>query len=61
MLLLDESRWTKHGERYATVITDGRGNASRLRSSMHDREQLLIAACVDIEVYDASGNIVHIA
>ncbi|GBM03838.1 hypothetical protein AVEN_231310-1 [Araneus ventricosus] len=35
--LLDESRWEKHGERYATVIIDDRGNASRLRSSMGDR------------------------
>ncbi|GBM50666.1 hypothetical protein AVEN_45942-1 [Araneus ventricosus] len=41
--------------RYATVITDERG------SSMRDREQLLFAARVDIDVYDASGNIVHIA
>ncbi|GBO13317.1 hypothetical protein AVEN_136510-1, partial [Araneus ventricosus] len=39
MSLLDESRWKKHGERYATVITDDRGNVSRLRSSMRDREQ----------------------
>ncbi|GBN31736.1 hypothetical protein AVEN_82-1 [Araneus ventricosus] len=58
MSRLDESRWKKHGERYATAITDDRGNASRLRSSMHDREQLLFAARVDI---DASGNIVHVA
>ncbi|GBL88074.1 hypothetical protein AVEN_61116-1, partial [Araneus ventricosus] len=57
----DGSRWKKYGERYATAITDDRGNASRLRSSMHDREQLLFAARVDIDVYDASGNIVHIA
>ncbi|GBL83123.1 hypothetical protein AVEN_68984-1 [Araneus ventricosus] len=61
MSLLDESRWKKHGERYATVITDDPGNAGRLRSSMRDREKLLFAACVDIDVYDASGNIVHIA
>ncbi|GBM68866.1 hypothetical protein AVEN_261839-1 [Araneus ventricosus] len=61
MSRLDESRWKKHGERYATAITDDRRNASRLRSSMHDREQLLFAARVDIDVYDASGNIVHIA
>ncbi|GBM97218.1 hypothetical protein AVEN_27045-1 [Araneus ventricosus] len=61
MSLLDESRWKKHGERYATLITDERGNAVRLRSSMRDREQLLFAARVDIDVYDASGNIVHIA
>ncbi|GBO26103.1 hypothetical protein AVEN_84457-1 [Araneus ventricosus] len=61
MSRLDESRWKKHGERYATAITDDRGNASRLRSSMHDREQLLFAARVNIKVYDASGNIVHIA
>ncbi|GBM27892.1 hypothetical protein AVEN_256689-1 [Araneus ventricosus] len=61
MSRLDESRWKKHGERYATAITDDRGNASRLRSSMRDREQLLFAARVDIDVYDASGNIVHIA
>ncbi|GBN69903.1 hypothetical protein AVEN_62902-1 [Araneus ventricosus] len=61
MSLLDESRWKKHGERYATVITDDRGNAARLRSSMRDREQLLFAARVDIDVYDTSGNIVHIA
>ncbi|GBM20818.1 hypothetical protein AVEN_108263-1 [Araneus ventricosus] len=61
MSRLDESRWKKHGERYATAITDDRGNASRLRSSMHDREQLLFAARVDIDVYGASGNIVHIA
>ncbi|GBM93373.1 hypothetical protein AVEN_164087-1 [Araneus ventricosus] len=47
----------KHGERYATVITDNRGNASCLRSSMRDREQLLFAACVDIDVDDASRNI----
>ncbi|GBM46014.1 hypothetical protein AVEN_171671-1 [Araneus ventricosus] len=59
MSLLDESRLKEHGERYATVITDDRGNA--LRSSMRDREQLLFAARVDIDVYDASGNIVHIA
>ncbi|GBO31460.1 hypothetical protein AVEN_173016-1 [Araneus ventricosus] len=39
MSLLDESRWKKHGERYAMVITDDRENAARLRSSMHDREQ----------------------
>ncbi|GBM93658.1 hypothetical protein AVEN_132442-1 [Araneus ventricosus] len=51
----------KHGERYATVITDDRGNASRLRSLMRDREQLLFAARVDIDVCDAPGNIVHIA
>ncbi|GBO16981.1 hypothetical protein AVEN_47919-1 [Araneus ventricosus] len=57
MSRLDESRWKKHGERYAAAITDDRGNASRLRSSMHDREQLLFAARVDIDVYDASGNI----
>ncbi|GBM56298.1 hypothetical protein AVEN_125054-1 [Araneus ventricosus] len=57
MSLLDESRWKKHGERYATVITD----AARLLSSMRDREQLLFAARVDIDVYDTSGNIVHIA
>ncbi|GBM04899.1 hypothetical protein AVEN_252836-1 [Araneus ventricosus] len=55
MSLLDESRWKKHEERYATVITADRG------SSMCDREQLLFAARVDIDVYDASGNIVHIA
>ncbi|GBN95860.1 hypothetical protein AVEN_159827-1 [Araneus ventricosus] len=61
MSLLDESRWKKHGERYATVITDDRGNAARLRSSMCDREQLLFAARVDIDVYDTSGNIAHIA
>ncbi|GBM74374.1 hypothetical protein AVEN_199255-1 [Araneus ventricosus] len=61
MSLLDESRWKKHGERYATVFTDGWGNAARLRSSMRDLEQLLFAARVDIDVYDASGNIVHIA
>ncbi|GBN59046.1 hypothetical protein AVEN_220290-1 [Araneus ventricosus] len=61
MSLLDESRWKKHGERYATVITDDRRNAARLLSSMCDREQLLFAALVDIDVYDASGNIVHIA
>ncbi|GBM60077.1 Uncharacterized protein K02A2.6 [Araneus ventricosus] len=61
MSLLYESRWKKHGERYATVITDDRGNAARLRSSMRDRGQLLFAARVDIDVYDASGNIVHIA
>ncbi|GBN84884.1 hypothetical protein AVEN_108306-1 [Araneus ventricosus] len=61
MSLLDESRWKKHGERYATVITDDRANAARLRSSMCDREQLLFAARVDIDVYDTSGNIVHIA
>ncbi|GBO45798.1 hypothetical protein AVEN_238198-1, partial [Araneus ventricosus] len=30
MSLLDESRWKKHGETYATVITDGRGNALAL-------------------------------
>ncbi|GBM03153.1 hypothetical protein AVEN_70578-1 [Araneus ventricosus] len=58
---MSQSRWKKHGERYATVITDDRGNAARLRSSMCDREQLLFAALVDIDVYDASGNIVHIA
>ncbi|GBN87801.1 hypothetical protein AVEN_261610-1 [Araneus ventricosus] len=57
MSRLDESRWKKHGERYAAAITDDRGNASRLRSSMHDQEQLLFAARVDIDVYDASGNI----
>ncbi|GBN58098.1 hypothetical protein AVEN_39298-1 [Araneus ventricosus] len=28
---------------------------------MHDPEQLLFAALVDIDVHDASGNIVHIA
>ncbi|GBN57179.1 RNA 3'-terminal phosphate cyclase-like protein [Araneus ventricosus] len=39
MSLLDESRWKKRGERYATVITDDGGNAAHLRSSMHDREQ----------------------
>ncbi|GBM23841.1 hypothetical protein AVEN_91168-1 [Araneus ventricosus] len=61
MSRLDESRWKKHGGKYATAITDDRGNASRLRSSMHDREQLLFAARVDIDVYDASGNNVHIA
>ncbi|GBN19253.1 hypothetical protein AVEN_263618-1 [Araneus ventricosus] len=61
MSLLDESRWKKHGERYATVITDDRGNASSVRLLMRDREQLLFAARVDIDVYDASGNIVHIA
>ncbi|GBM89794.1 hypothetical protein AVEN_175374-1 [Araneus ventricosus] len=61
MSLLDESRWKKHGERYATVITDDRGNASHLRLSMRDREQLLFAARVDIDVYDASGNVLHIA
>ncbi|GBO25988.1 hypothetical protein AVEN_8786-1 [Araneus ventricosus] len=61
MSLFDESRWKKHGERYATVITDNRGNAACLRSSMRDREQLLFAARVDIDVYDASGNIVQIA
>ncbi|GBM05098.1 hypothetical protein AVEN_210807-1 [Araneus ventricosus] len=61
MSRLDESRWKKHGERYATAITDDRGNASRLRSSMRNREQLLFASRVDIDVYDASGNIVHIA
>ncbi|GBM93518.1 hypothetical protein AVEN_168009-1 [Araneus ventricosus] len=55
MSLLDESRWKKHEERYVTVITDDRGNAARLRSSMRDREQLLFAARVDID--DASGNI----
>ncbi|GBN26227.1 hypothetical protein AVEN_9669-1 [Araneus ventricosus] len=27
---------------------------------MRGREQLLLTACVDIDVYDASGNIVHI-
>ncbi|GBM57350.1 hypothetical protein AVEN_131404-1 [Araneus ventricosus] len=58
---IDESRWKKHGERWATVTTDDRGNAACLRSSMRDREQLLFAARVDIDVYDASGNIVHIA
>ncbi|GBL80066.1 hypothetical protein AVEN_186251-1 [Araneus ventricosus] len=61
MPLLDESRWKKHGERFATVITDGRRNASPLRLSIRDRERLLFAASVDIDVYDASGNIVHIA
>ncbi|GBN92912.1 hypothetical protein AVEN_15731-1 [Araneus ventricosus] len=59
--LFDESQCTKYGERYATVITDDRGNASRLQSSMHNQEQLRFVACVDIDVYDASGNIVHIA
>ncbi|GBO31559.1 hypothetical protein AVEN_223042-2-1, partial [Araneus ventricosus] len=39
MPLFDESRWKKHGERYATVIIDDRANATRLRSSMRDREQ----------------------
>ncbi|GBM88389.1 hypothetical protein AVEN_149445-1 [Araneus ventricosus] len=57
MSLLDDSRWKKHGERYATVITDDRGNASCLRSTIRDPEQLLFAARVDIDVYDASGNI----
>ncbi|GBN35278.1 hypothetical protein AVEN_125576-1 [Araneus ventricosus] len=61
MSLLDESRWKKHGERYAMVITDDRGNTACLRSSMRDREQLLFAVRVDIDAYDASGNIVHIA
>ncbi|GBO17115.1 hypothetical protein AVEN_38927-1 [Araneus ventricosus] len=59
--LLDESRWDKHRERYATIITDDRGNDSRLRSSMRDREQLLFAARVDIDVYDASRNIAGIS
>ncbi|GBM68727.1 hypothetical protein AVEN_231456-1 [Araneus ventricosus] len=47
-----EETWGKmrHGNHY------DRGNAARLRSSMRDREQLLI-----IDVYDASGNILHIA
>ncbi|GBN88107.1 hypothetical protein AVEN_191988-1 [Araneus ventricosus] len=45
------------GERYAIDW----GNAVRLRSSMRDWEQLLFAACVDIDVYDAPGYIVHIA
>ncbi|GBM16213.1 hypothetical protein AVEN_126468-1 [Araneus ventricosus] len=55
MSLLDESRWKKYGERYANAISDDRG------TSMRDREQLLFAARVNIDVYDASGNIVHIA
>ncbi|GBM53232.1 hypothetical protein AVEN_14248-1 [Araneus ventricosus] len=52
MPLLDV--WKKHEERYATVIADDRGNAARLRSSMRDREQLLFAARVDIDVNDVS-------
>ncbi|GBO33799.1 hypothetical protein AVEN_96285-1 [Araneus ventricosus] len=48
-------------ERYATVVTDDQGNTSRVQSSMRDREQLLFAARVDIDVYDVSGNIVNIA
>ncbi|GBN13217.1 hypothetical protein AVEN_113908-1 [Araneus ventricosus] len=34
MSLLDESRWKKHEERYTTVITDDRRNATRMPSSM---------------------------
>ncbi|GBN00811.1 hypothetical protein AVEN_37413-1 [Araneus ventricosus] len=39
MSLLDKSRWKKHEERYATVITDDQRNDVCLRSSMCEREQ----------------------
>ncbi|GBM57859.1 hypothetical protein AVEN_258513-1 [Araneus ventricosus] len=51
----------KHGERYATVITDDRGKCRALAIIDARSGTMFFAALVDIDVYDASGNLVHIA
>ncbi|GBO35729.1 hypothetical protein AVEN_204141-1 [Araneus ventricosus] len=61
MSLHDESRWTKHGERYATVITHDRGLIATFAVIDAKSGTMLFAARVDIDAYDASGNIEHIA
>ncbi|GBN20655.1 hypothetical protein AVEN_226992-1 [Araneus ventricosus] len=58
--LLDESRCKKHGERFATATTDDREMRALVVIDARS-ETMLFAALVDIDVYDASGNIVHIA
>ncbi|GBM14086.1 hypothetical protein AVEN_209972-1 [Araneus ventricosus] len=48
-------------ERYAKVVTDDRVNAPPLAVIDARSGTMLFAVCMDIDVYDASGNIVHIA
>ncbi|GBM94838.1 hypothetical protein AVEN_85741-1 [Araneus ventricosus] len=61
MSRLDESRWKKHGERYSTVITHDRGLITTPAVIDARSGTMLFAARVDIDIYDASGKIVHIA